>query len=393
MRSDAVPATPDLASLRPLVERHATPERVRRYLRALSDVPAPSGAASALRAPVLKRLLRDDGLLEHPRLHLHEDFERTGNLVMLTGAPDPAKPLWYFTHLDTLSYLVQPRENGRYPLVPFGYHLIREGTRNALAYRFRLDENRYEVVARGRLGNHDGAPVFVPDDDPGLRPGDRIVLTAPYREDPDSGEITAHLDNAGAAAALAVAAGVLARAGIDALLAFPDEEEGPESSGNQAMGRGGTRLVNLLPPPELAFVGDVQQAGGGPRADTRGGPESATRLGGGAVLSEFSSLARGAVTPPHLYALADAHADALQRSAGVRVQRSNNAYTSRSDDVSLLLRTPNLLLLGFAGFDRHFDHGEPRAHLGDLVDLARAFVYFALLRPRYRRLLAALGSR
>jgi hypothetical protein len=192
-------------------------------------------------------------------------------------------------------------------------------------------------------------------------------------------------------AALAVAAPVLAQAGVEALLALPDEEEGPKGAGSQVMGRGGSRIVSLLPAPELAIVADVQQAGGGPDAHTEGGIENTTRLGDGAVLAEFSSLARGAVTPPHLYALARATIGPLAR-LGVRVQASNNAYTSRSDDVSVLLKTPNILLLGFPGFNRHFDRGEPRANLNDVVDLAKAAVYYAALRPLLRELQRRLAE-
>jgi hypothetical protein len=184
----------------------------------------------------------------------------------------------------------------------------------------------------------------------------------------------------------------MAEAGIEAMLAFPDEEEGPHGSGSQVMGRGGSRLVNILPTPDLAIVADVQQAGGDADADTRGGVENSTRLGQGAVLAEFSSLARGAVTPPHLYALAQDMIGVLAE-LGVPVQESNNAYTSRSDDVSVLLKTPNILLLGFAGFNRHLDRGEPRANLHDLVSLSKALVYYAAIAPAYRELCAELFGR
>jgi hypothetical protein len=204
-------------------------------------------------------------------------------------------------------------------------------------------------------------------------------MVSSYREDPGSGLFTGLMDNAGGVAALAVAAPVLGRAGIEALLAFPDEEEGPVAPGNQTIGRGSSRIIHLLPVPELAIISDVQQSGGASDADVRGGVENSTRLGAGAVLSEFSSFARGAVTPPDLYALAR-HACGLLRDLGIKIQESNNAYSSRSDDVSVMLKTPNILLLGFPGFNRHFDRGEPRAHLDDVVDLAKALVYMSTLR-------------
>jgi putative aminopeptidase FrvX len=371
---------PILKKLQPLVDAYITPERLRRYLTSLSNAAAPSTAASAIRNSILKEHLRADGALRSDYLHFHDNFGNTGSTAILTGSRDSQKPLWYFAHLDTLSYLVLPRQGSHYPLVPFCHHLVRDGSRQAAVYRFDLSKGDYLIVAKGRLESEDQRPFFKPENSSlQLKPGDRVVLSAEYQEDPVSGDFSAHIDNAGAVAALATAAPVLALAKIDALLAFPDEEEGPVGSGNQVMGRGSTRIANLLPVPDLVIVSDVQQAGGGAQADTRDGIENSTRLGNGAVLAEFSSFARGAVTPPHLYALAVSFAETL-REFGVKIQESNNAYTSRSDDVSALLKTPNVLLLGFAGFNRHFDLGTPKANLHDLVSLAKALVYFTALR-------------
>jgi hypothetical protein len=226
----------EVERLRPLVDEYITADRVRAYLRAISDVPAPSTAASALRAPILKQLLAADSALTHPRLHFKSNFERTGSTVILTGSESSAKPLWYFAHLDTISYLIQPRRGERYPLVPFGYHMVRDGERAALVYRFELEERRYRAVSTGKIFTEAEVPYFRPDvPNVDLRPGDRVVFRAPYREDRTSGDFTAHIDNAGAVAALAVAAPVIARVGVDALLAFPDEEEGPHGSATRLL--------------------------------------------------------------------------------------------------------------------------------------------------------------
>ncbi len=368
-------------ALRPIVDAYVTKDRVRRYVSALADMPAPSTAASAFRLPVLKTLLEEDGALGDSRLQLHENFEGTGSTVMLTGGAR-RKPIWYFAHLDSISYLVRPESGGRYPLVPFCYHMIENGDRQARAYRYDLYTLSYRMVASGRLQSEGGVPFFLPSDphEP-LAAGDRVVPIASYSEDEPSGTFVGHADNAGGVAALAVAAPLLARANVEALLAFPDEEEGPRGSGSQVIGRGGTRIVNQMPTPDLAIVADMQQAGG----DLEEGADAddAARLGGGAMLAEFSSLARGAVTPPPLYTLARAFIETLA-AVGVRIQESRNTYTSRSDDVSVLLKTPNILLLGFPGLDRHFDRAEPRANLNDLVDLAKSLVYFAALQPQYR---------
>lgn len=373
-----------LQSLQEPVDRHITRERVRRYLGALIDTPAPSTLAGPTRVPVLRRLLREDGAFGH-NLTFDADFRRSGNPVILTGSREPAKPLWYLAHLDTISYLSQSADRGVYPLVPFCVHLMDDGERAATALRYDLSANALSTIAEGWLVSRGGKALFRPvPGSPPLRPGDRVVFRSSYREDESSGLFTGSMDNAGGVAALAVAAPVLAAAGVEAMLAFPDEEEGPVGPGNHMIGRGTSRLMGLLPTPELAVVTDVQQGGGEPDADARGGAVNTTRLGAGAVLAEFSSFARGSVTPPDLYVLAR-HVTGLLGQFGVRTQESNNAYSSRSDDASLMLKTPNIVLLGFPGFNRHFDRGEPRAHLDDIVHLAKALVYMSVLRPWFQQ--------
>src|ERR1700736_2497481 len=376
--------TARLSALQPLVDSYITVERIRRYLASISSVAPPSTASCFLRGPILKELLHEAKALENHNLHFRLNYEKTGNCIILTGTKNVRKKLWYIAHLDTVSYLVQPKHQSLYPLVPFCHHMIQNGKRFAVAYRFIPSNSRYEIVARGCLESEDSHPFFRPENENlNLKPGDRIVFSTSYQEDRLTGNLTAHVDNAGGVAALLAAAAVLAAAKVEALLAFPDEEEGPTGSGNQMIGRGSARMLHLLPVPELVVVSDVQQTGVDRPSNPLGG-EVGTNLGEGAVLSEFSSLTRGAVTPPHLYALAVEFATVLQK-VGVKVQISNNLYTSRSDDVSMMLKTPNVLLLGFPGFNRHFDLGEPTANIGDLVNLAKAIVYFAALRTQLQQ--------
>ena len=376
--------------LRPKVDAYITTERVARYLTAISDTPAPSTAASAMRAPILRDLLIEDGALINARLSLDSNFRNTASTVMLSGTGMVDKPLWYFAHLDTISYLVKQFDGDRYPLVPFCYHLTSNGRRDACCYRFSLLQGRYLIAAEGWLESNNGAPFFRSADPKArLQPGDRVVPVTKCTPAPD-GHWTGHFDNAGGVAALAVAAPILAEAGIEALLAFPDEEEGPTGSGSQIIGRGSSRIINQLPPPDVAIVSDMQQAVD--PYNTTVSSDSTTQLGKGAVLSEFSSLARGAVTPPPLFALAR-HLGKLLPDLGVKIQESNNAYTSRSDDVSVLLKTPNILLLGFPGLNRHFDAADPKANLSDIVDLSKALVYMASVQPLVRGLVNGLEGR
>ncbi|MBV8795649.1 MAG: hypothetical protein JO136_12025 [Hyphomicrobiales bacterium] len=388
--SDAMDLEAALNVLRPQVDRYVTSDRVRKYLSALVDTPAPSTAAAAMRVAVLNRLLAADGAFDSGRLRLDPDFGGVGSPIIFTGGVGIEKSFWALAHLDTISYLVQPDEGGGVPLVPYCVHLMHDGECPANAYRYDLESNHYRVVAEGRIVSTAGSPVFrafTPDVQ--VRPGDRIAPHSSFRDLGQGGLFTGLMDNAGGVAALAVAAPVLAEAGVEAMLAFPDEEEGPVGAGNQTMCRGSARIAGLLPPPKLAIVADVQQGGGDADADTRGGVENSTRLGGGAVLAEFSSLARGAVAPFGLYGLARRMAD-LIADFGVRVQESNNAYSSRSDDVSVMLKTPNVLLLGYPGFNRHFDRGLPRAHLDDVMNLAKTVVYASVLGPIFEQRRAAM---
>jgi hypothetical protein len=56
------------------------------------------------------------------------------------------------------------------------------------------------------------------------------------------------------------------------------------------------------------------------------------------------------------------------------------------------LKTPNILLLGFPGFDRHFDRAVPSANLFDIADLAKALVYVSALTPALVELLNAADA-
>ncbi|RUT28361.1 hypothetical protein EMQ25_17415 [Arsenicitalea aurantiaca] len=369
--------------MRDAVEGSITTDLVRTLLKEISERPAPSSAASAFRGPVLRDLLKRTAP-DIEGLELTLDLAGTGSAAILTGT-GRTKPLWYLAHLDTISYLVHPEAGGRYPLVPYCYHLMEDGRRPGSAWRFDFAKADHVMAARGEIVSEAGNAFFVPAD-PATRlgAGDRVVFDIDYEEQPD-GTCFGHVDNAGGVAALMAAAPVLAGLGIDALLAFPDEEEGPAGSGSQTIGRGGSRIAHALEKPELAIVVDVQQGGGEADADSRGGPENTVRLGSGAVLCEFSSLGRGSVTPPHLYALLREFA-AMANGEGVKVQISNNAYTSRSDDISVMLHTPNVALLGFAGFNRHCDRGLPRANIHDITDLAKSLVYAAALRPVFNDL-------
>lgn len=361
----------------PLVEGYVTEDRVRYYLEAICTTSAPSTVASMCRSPVLQDLWASEKVSDDPRFRFESDALGTGNAVLTIGQESRPK-LWFVAHLDTISYLVRAENGGRYPLVPFCVHLTDRGERRAEVLRYSLTSGGMEVCATGWLVSENGQPFFVCEAGERPKPGDRIVPVAPFSVT-ESGALSGHLDNGGGVAALAVAAGAMVQLGIDAMLVFTDEEEGPTATGNQSMARGMARLASRMDPPDLAIVVDCQQA-----TTEADGPGTVGRLGSGAVISEFSSLARGSVTPPPLHAAARMFMDGLS-DFGVRVGELPNSYTSRSDDVSLMLRTQNILLLGFPASDRHFDRATPSAHLDDIVDLAKALVYASALPATLHR--------
>ena len=268
--SGAISLEAALSALRPLVDRHVTRERVRRYLSALVDTPAPSTAAGAMRVPVLKRLLADGRRLRRRAPSSRSGFRRRRQPGHLRPAvPSVEKPFWYFAHLDTISYLVQPAQGGRTPLVPFA--CISCATANAPRTPTAMTSNRTAivVVAEGRLESVDWRrPSF---DRRGATssfcPAIASRRSRPFATSEQGGLFTGLMDNAGGVAALAVAAPVLAEAGVEALLAFPDEEEGPVGAGNQTMCRGSSSHRG---PSAAAEARDCRRRPAGRRRSGRG---------------------------------------------------------------------------------------------------------------------------
>ncbi len=356
------------------LEQVVTRERATRYCFALSDMPGPSGTARFGRGRTLVRLLEGDGLLHGLTLDL--DYRGTGNLVLTTGRR-PAKPVWIAAHLDQCSYLIDRREGGRYRLVPNCYHMIRAGAVAARALEFG-PSGEPRVCAEGWLRTEaNGAEVFFESATPSdaVRRGMRVIVSPGTAHLPDGG-ITGSFDDAFGCGALARAAAAVAPYQPDALFAFTDEEEGSVGVGNQSFARGGSRLVNRVPRDELPDFGiavDAHEAED--MVDGRGA--SNVHPGEGACFGEASSRARGAVTPPPLYAF-ERDLAAYLDGHGIRLRENLDGYVSRSDCVALMTVTPNVALVGFLLSHRHFD-GLPRAHPDDLVHLGRSLAVWSLI--------------
>ncbi len=363
------------------LEQVVTRERAVRHCFALSEMPAPSGAARFGRGRTLVRLLEEDGLLEGITVDLN--YRKSGNVVLSTGVL-AVKPVWIAAHLDQCSYLIDRREGARYRLVPNCYHMMRDGSVPALAITFGPTDEP-SVLGEGWLRTEaDGAEVFfegqaLPD---ALRRGARVIVDPRTASLPD-GTITGSLDDAFGCAALALAAAAVAPYRPEALFAFTDEEEGPVGVGNLSFARGGSRLVNRVQPDELPELGIAVDAHESEDMIDGRGPSN-VRPGDGACFGEASSRARGAITPPRLYAFQRDLAAFLE-GHGVRLRENVDGYISRSDCVALMTATPNVALVGFLLAHRHFD-GLPRAHPDDLVHLGRALAVYSLVAqsPEWR---------
>jgi hypothetical protein len=355
-------ATARIDTWQDIIREWLTRDRLANYIKEISENPAPSTAALALRGPVLSRLWESDGMGADKSARFHPNYRNSGEFLVETGS-EAQKPVLLVAHLDTISYLV----TGSDVLTPNCYHLTEAGRSNARVLRYDLETGAFRLVAEGALVSQAGVARFEIHSGAAPLPGDRVAPVTPFRCDAD-GMISAHLDNAGGVAALAACVPLFADLGINAAFAFPDDEEGPLGSGNQMMSRGTARFAAAAGRdlPKLSVVVDMQQAG------THNPP------GSGAILSEHSGNGRGVVTPQPFYASAAKLYENTARM-GFPVCISDGTRISRSDDVSLMLRRRDILLLGFPGRDRHFDTAPPSAHIDDIVDLARALVCTAAL--------------
>jgi hypothetical protein len=233
-----------------------------------------------------------------------------------------------------------------------------------------------EVVARGRLHTEaSGKTNTFETEATDLPPSTRVVYASEAEWDRESGMIYGTIDNAAGAVALILAGLALSHYQAEALIILTDEEEGVVGVGNRAFSRGSTRLLNRLGPemmPDLITNTDLHEE----VSALFEGQLDLRRFGQGALFAGFASHTRGGVTPPQLLAFQRALAGYL---AGQGVQLQENAgYVSRSDCVSAMLATPNVALLGYPGAYSHFAD-TPRAHVDDLVNLARVIAVYLLV--------------
>ncbi len=337
----------------------AAEHAVFKTLRLIADTPAPSQTASLTRGPIIEELLIERGLLKDDVAYTSNAFD-TGCDVLQKGD----RGIRLVAHMDEISYVVSGAPRGSsWPLVPFCYHLA-DGPRRARAIRYDAAAG-YRVLCAGEVRDEEGLGFF-PEGGATLEPGDRVVLNHPMEVEASGTRITGHIDNAAGVACALIAAEILCKSGIPFSVVLTDEEEGPAGQSSQTISRGAARVYPHLDPAPMDVVIDVH---GLSDEDLRRSRFHERRWG--ASLAEFSSNARGSVTPPHVYGTLREVAEALH-SHDVMVRQNVGGYVSRSDDVIAMMHSSRVAILGYPGMNRHFDEGAAAANLTDLRDLAIA---------------------
>lgn len=344
-------------------------DRALELLTIVADTPAPSGASSLTRGRGVRTWF-DHQEMSEQGAQLYLDFQRTGCDVLTYGVGG----VRMLAHLDEVSYLVDGSATspGMWPISPYCYHLA-EAPAPARVVRFDSD-GTWSAVDRGEVLVLGGKHFFRCALDIELAPGDRVCLASELTCEQDTGLVTGSLDNAAGVTAALLAASTLAAMGVPFTLVLTDEEEGPSGASSQTISRGASRYFRSTPLEDapLTVAIDIHGVPASDADEVRG-----HTVPWGASLAEFSSHGRGSVAPPQLYAAAR---DFLCQGNPITdaVRPNVGGYVPRSDDVVAMTHTNRVLILGYPGINRHFDHGLPAANIYDLMHLARALVALAV---------------
>lgn len=344
-------------------------DRALELLTIVADTPAPSGASSLTRGRGVQTWFAHQEMSEQGA-QLHLDFQRTGCDVLTSGVGG----LRMLAHLDEVSYLVDGSATnpGMWPISPYCYHLA-QAPAPARVVRFDAD-GTWSAADHGEVLVVNERHFFRCAPDIELAPGDRVCLASELVCEQSTGLVTGSLDNAVGVTAALLAATVLATMGVPFTLVLTDEEEGPSGASSQTISRGASRYFERTPQEDapLTVAIDIHGVPASDVDEVRG-----HSVPWGASLAEFSSHGRGSVAPPQLYAAAR---DLLCKGNPITdaVRPNVGGYVPRSDDVVAMTRTNRVLILGYPGINRHFDHGLPAANIHDLMHLARALVALAV---------------
>lgn len=336
----------------------------------LSDNYSPTLTVSRVQGPLVESLLEGKGGGKSP-ITVDRNLRKSGTIGITIGQ-EPA-PIWFSGHADICSYLTGPWDGSSYPLTPFCMPRARPGGRPAVALAPPDKDGALVRLAEGEMvTTEDDKTIFVTDN-PKLPTWTRVVYDLEATWNQESDEIHGYIDNQATCAALILAAQVLSHFSVNALLLLNDEEEGPVDKGNQGFSRAMQRLLHRTPHDQLPNMVIVSDGHMPPGVDPEGGDSI---FGKGALYGGLSSSARGAVVPPHLIRFTRSLAPELAKR-GIKLSENPN-YISRSDDISAMQYTQNVVLIGFAGTSSHFDL-TPTMQCSDVVNLAKTLVVYCLV--------------
>lgn len=331
----------------------------------LSDNYSPTLTVSRVQGPLVESLLADSNVKVDRNL-------RKSGTIGLTIGQEPS-PIWLSGHADICSYLTGQWDGSGYPLTPFCMPRARPGRRPAVALGSPDNHTPLARLAEGKMVTTDDGQTFFATKEPGLPAWTRVVYHLEATWDQESDKIHGYIDNQATCAALILAARVLSHYKVNALLLLNDEEEGPVDKGNQSFSRAMQRLLHRTPHTQLPDMVIVSDGHMPPGVDP---DDDASIFGQGALYGGLSSGARGAVVPPQLIQFTRELAPELA-AHGIKLSE-NSGYISRSDDISAMQYTQNVVLIGFAGTSSHFDL-TPTMLCSDLVNLTKTLVIYALI--------------
>ena len=346
----------------------AQPERYFDLFRQLSDNYSPTLTVSRVQGELVAGLLAAEA--DAGQLSVDKNLRRSGSIGIRLGTA-PA-PIWFSAHGDICSYLTGARDEKGYPLIPFCMPRADAGSRLAVALAAPAGPGSLAIIGEGAMVTEaDGTVFFATEAE--LPLWTRVVYQSEAVWNRETDEIHGYIDNQAGSAAHLLAAQILAAYDVNVQFVINDEEEGPVDMGNQGFSRAMSRLLHRTPVdelPEIVVVSDTHQQGSFQASG------AADYFGRGALFTGVSSRARGAVTPPQLVAF---NRELIQflTDQGIGAAESPG-YVGRSDDISAMQYTQNVVIVGSAGTSSHF-HRTPTARCGDLVNLTKTLVVYALL--------------
>jgi len=341
-------------------------DRTYDLLQSIADTPGPSQVAAWTRGSVIEDFLKEHDLLDKSDVKWDRNYKNTGNGLLRQGDPNK-KNVWLFAHWDTISYLIGEKSSKGYNIIPYYHHLMEEEARDGLCLGFDLESKQYKIICRGKVIGGDN-PKFIPDGDNKLESGYRVVFDTPIHEIDKDGYYAGQFDDAAGCTAILLAATYLSTfSDINLITCFTDEEEGPVCKGNTAFSRGSSRILPDFSAPDLAIVSDMHSMSSKEIASDY--------LGKGALLTEYASNTKGAVTPPWLFSSIKHIVKSLNPEIKAIISPS---YASRSDCVNVYRKTPNVVLAGVASYNRHYSNGIPVCSIYDVMNLARTISVIVL---------------